>query len=1005
MPFQGLIDPSDSPTLTINGNDYTLFIGPDGFDIQQSLPAIPRADERRPKFEPVIAIGSINFFADQERLVIDWEAAIAGDFKEGRPIVITTKHNTYRFRVRNWDVTEQDPCTGQIRGIAINITDRLGQINRQTTQPPFGDFIDLLNSEQINPAAPILLWQKVIRLIGQFPRKADDQPYLSASDFDLPTDNFTDDGFLDTESLPQGEFNAAEAIASILFARGYLCYCDPADEVIKAAQYPLDISTFTPANRWDCRELISFTVSRGTEEPVDRVQAEVQSYKPRARILRPSVDLTEELPPDTAADEVVDPNAIAVDVWPKTFPININGDEIRATRTEQRPAITSSTASYSYSENGKRSALFPTNPNDESLNYLTGTLVRRSHPRYKFAVSETRIEQVAKGVLSNEIFPEVETKAGRRVVKRWLVSNLGDGGDGVLSHEYEQLWLPRSIVLKDERLADDLEIQYEEGKRYQEFSPGQWMSVPYRLIADLDNLSTELISDPDFDGQIEFLDGVPAPPTHPEVETEELEASEAEANAESSGDSGGPILIVALPYGNRPSLARTVADVSLAMSQHNRIVYDVERVELAADTWAVCQREDAGVSAMVRLGHRLRLEVDDDGSRVIFGLVGWKAATLEKPITIPDADAGQLPSETNVTPVYTPIEVGRVNDDFAAPDEEITIADLASAVVNDDFAAPDETITIFEPVPATVNDDFAAPDEVITIFTPEIVEINDDFAAPDEEVRIGDLVTSTVNDDFAAPDEVIEADEVTEFWFDALDSSTITESGGVVSQIDDKSGNGANASQSVAASRPTLVQNVIGDKPGLLFDGVDDFLEFLTPTGMLANGAKTIYAVWQGVDGSGGFDFTMGTRYISGDNLNRGYIAIANTASGLAYSHIGIGGANATGYTDGDTAIGRYTVGADGSNPEIELDGTVQTLTANNLGPANAEFNNIPGGVATIIGRQGGAAGGFYLFELIGVLGDPDQPNHDKQIGRLAHKWGLESALPTNHPYKNAPPS
>ncbi len=295
MPFVGYNDPSDSPTVTINGTDYTAFLaGGNAFDVQQTLPTIPRDDERRAKFEPILAIGSINLFADQEILVIDWEAAISNDLKEGRPIIITTQHNTYRLRVRNWDVTDQDPCTGTIRSIQINVTDLLGLINRDTKRPGVQAYQTLLSGEGLSSANPVILWQNAVRLIGQFPRKANDQPYLIAADFDLPSGNFTENGFLDTETVPTGTFNAAEAIASILYARGYACWCDPADERIKVAPIPLDVSAETPVYRWDCRQLQAFTVSRGTEEPVDRVEATVQSVKTRFRVIRNGVSIADD---------------------------------------------------------------------------------------------------------------------------------------------------------------------------------------------------------------------------------------------------------------------------------------------------------------------------------------------------------------------------------------------------------------------------------------------------------------------------------------------------------------------------------------------------------------------------------------------------------------------------------------------------------------------------------------------------------------------------------------
>lgn len=61
-------------------------------------------------------------------------------------------------------------------------------------------------------------------------------------------------------------------------------------------------------------------------------------------------------------------------------------------------------------------------------------------------------------------------------------------------------------------------------------------------------------------------------------------------------------------------------------------------------------------------------------------------------------------------------------------------------------------------------------------------------------------------------------------WFDASDSSTITESSGSVSQWNDKSGNGYNVTQATGINQPSLM---IGDQNGLstiFFDGSNDRL-------------------------------------------------------------------------------------------------------------------------------------------------------------------------------------
>lgn len=58
-------------------------------------------------------------------------------------------------------------------------------------------------------------------------------------------------------------------------------------------------------------------------------------------------------------------------------------------------------------------------------------------------------------------------------------------------------------------------------------------------------------------------------------------------------------------------------------------------------------------------------------------------------------------------------------------------------------------------------------------------------------------------------------------WWDASDTSTITESGGAVSQLDDKSGNGFHVVQATAAAQPTTGSVSLNGLNVLDFDGGD----------------------------------------------------------------------------------------------------------------------------------------------------------------------------------------
>jgi hypothetical protein len=61
-------------------------------------------------------------------------------------------------------------------------------------------------------------------------------------------------------------------------------------------------------------------------------------------------------------------------------------------------------------------------------------------------------------------------------------------------------------------------------------------------------------------------------------------------------------------------------------------------------------------------------------------------------------------------------------------------------------------------------------------------------------------------------------------WLDASDATTITSSGGSVSQWTDKSANGYTFTQATSSYQPTTGTRTIGSKNGLDFDGTSDWL-------------------------------------------------------------------------------------------------------------------------------------------------------------------------------------
>jgi hypothetical protein len=83
------------------------------------------------------------------------------------------------------------------------------------------------------------------------------------------------------------------------------------------------------------------------------------------------------------------------------------------------------------------------------------------------------------------------------------------------------------------------------------------------------------------------------------------------------------------------------------------------------------------------------------------------------------------------------------------------------------------------------------------------------------------------------------------------------------------------------------------------------------------------------------------------------------------------------------------------------LNGTPNTLT-NNL--AAAGFLSA-GSTAFTIGNQNGLVQQYDMYELLNYDGELTTTQREKIEGYLAWKWGLQSTLPPNHPYKTAAPT
>jgi len=243
----------------------------------------------------------------------------------------------------------------------------------------------------------------------------------------------------------------------------------------------------------------------------------------------------------------------------------------------------------------------------------------------------------------------------------------------------------------------------------------------------------------------------------------------------------------------------------------------------------------------------------------------------------------------------------------------------------------------------------------------------------------------------------------TVFWYDADDYSSFTLSGSSVSVWGDKSGNNNDATQSVAANKPTYSATASsGSLPGVTFDGTNDSLSVATTAGQ--NQTHGIYWVFSrsGAGSGDAYRPDIGIlpnpgsdcgalHYIKTDNLGASYPYLPGAALGQAYDL-----ASGTAYVNGSPNVMSFQSNTTGWG--VWRTGTLEGTTAGITTPNNLNIGYVfahqpPGTRYT---------NGVYSEALMVEV--TDTTTRQKIEGYLAWKWGLEANLPADHPYKNSPP-
>lgn len=229
----------------------------------------------------------------------------------------------------------------------------------------------------------------------------------------------------------------------------------------------------------------------------------------------------------------------------------------------------------------------------------------------------------------------------------------------------------------------------------------------------------------------------------------------------------------------------------------------------------------------------------------------------------------------------------------------------------------------------------------------------------------------------------------TALWLDAADASTITTVSGAVSQWNDKSGNDRNASQATAAQRPVVTTAALNGRNVVEFNPASNNWHRLDFTRLTSIGSIFFVAKKNNVN-----DSEVVLSDSTSDDLRS--VSLGNAAgSNLVVQQI-----NGTNTLATRNAWHIAEITTDGTNAVLGVDANRVTNAETDLMSSNTigYYRNSQNQFVIQYSFRGQIA--EIIFTVTVQSTDPRQLIE----GYLAHKWGLTANLPSDHPYKTAPP-
>ncbi len=218
-----------------------------------------------------------------------------------------------------------------------------------------------------------------------------------------------------------------------------------------------------------------------------------------------------------------------------------------------------------------------------------------------------------------------------------------------------------------------------------------------------------------------------------------------------------------------------------------------------------------------------------------------------------------------------------------------------------------------------------------------------------------------------------------QIWLDGADPTTFSLSGSNITQWRDKSGNGYNFNTSTGT--PTYANNTVTIPSGAILTSAINLAlttsSYVFIVSLLTTTNFAMLLAFPNITVSGGSAGDYSIRY--NISILLGTVNSPGNANDFANSNYYVNGTFNPSFT-ASTYTSRHSVSGQSTQS-----GTTSITLSSNFGTGTRPF----------IGN---------IYEVLFYSSVPSSTQRQQIEGYLAWKWGFQSSLPSNHPFKNAPP-